>query len=188
MRVRFVRPEDCPALLAIYAQYIHTDITFEYELPSREEFSRRIASFSGFYPYLVLEEEGRPVGYAYAHRIWERAAYQWDAELSVYLSRDAAGKGLGKRLCTVVLELLRLQGIRTVYSLVTSPNPASEKLHDSLGFRRIGAHEKTGYKNGHWIDVIWFEKHLNSFEGQPQPLRALNELPTEQVEAALAEF
>ena len=188
MNVRFVRPEDCPALLAIYARYIHTDITFEYELPSEEEFSRRIAAFSGAYPYLVLEEEGRPIGYAYAHRIWERAAYQWDAELSVYLAPEATGKGLGKRLCRVVLELLRLQGIRTVYSLVTSPNPASEKLHDALGFRRIGAHENTGYKNGRWIDVIWFEKNVNPFTAEPAPILPLHQLPAEQVQTVLAAF
>lgn len=188
MKVRFAHPEDSTALLAIYGQYIHTNITFEYDLPNQEEFARRIAAFSDCYPYLAEEEDGVVAGYAYAHRIWERTAYQWDAELSVYLSRAAAGKGLGKRLCRVLLELLRLQGIHTVYSLVTSPNPASEALHRSLGFRRIGAHEKTGYKNGCWLDVIWFERTLLPFEPEPQPIRSIQELPPETVQAVLDSF
>lgn len=188
MTIRFARPEDSAALRAIYAQYIHTDITFEYELPSPEEFTRRITEFSAAYPYLVAEEEGRILGYAYAHRIWERMAYQWDAELSVYLDQEATGKGLGKRLCAVLLELLRLQGIRTVYSLVTSPNPASEALHASLGFRRIGVHENTGYKNGRWIGVIWFELNLLPFTPDPQPIRTIRQFPPEAVRSVLNSF
>lgn len=96
MGIRFAAEADAPALLAIYAQYIETGITFEYELPSREEFARRIREFGGTYPYLIWEEDGRIVGYAYAHRQAERAAYQWNAELSVYLDRAHTGTGLGR--------------------------------------------------------------------------------------------
>ena len=98
MKLRFAGEKDIPALLDIYGQYIPTSVTFEYELPSQEEFSRRLTSFSAVYPFLTAEEDGNVLGYAYAHRCAERAAYGWGAELSVYLRPEAAGKGLGRRL------------------------------------------------------------------------------------------
>ena len=121
MEIRFAAEADAPALLAIYAQYIETGITFEYQLPTREEFARRIRDFGGTYPYLVCEENGCIVGYAYAHRQAERAAYQWNAELSVYLDRSCTSRGLGRRLYGALIDILRLQGIRTVYGCVTVP-------------------------------------------------------------------
>lgn len=87
MALRLATPMDAPALVGIYGQYIHTPITFEYELPSPREFQDRITHTLEDYPYLVWEENGTPVGYAYAHRFKERAAYQWGAELSVYVAQ-----------------------------------------------------------------------------------------------------
>ena len=116
------------ALLAIYAQYIETGITFEYQLPSREEFARRIRTFGETYPYLVWEEDGQITGYAYAHRQAERAAYQWNAELSVYLDRDHTGRGLGRRLSTALMDLLRLQRIRTAFGIVTLPSRSTAQM------------------------------------------------------------
>ena len=98
MTVRFARAEDAPALLSVYAQYIDTPVTLETELPSAAEFRGRIEEISSFYPYLVLEEEGKIVGYAYAHRQMERAAYGWNAELSVYLDGAHLSRGIGKKL------------------------------------------------------------------------------------------
>ena len=89
MTLRFAAPEDVSALLSIYERYISTPITFEYTLPSLEEFARRVSSVQTFYPYLVAEENGELLGYAYAHRIAERAAYRWGAELSIYLDRKS---------------------------------------------------------------------------------------------------
>lgn len=96
MLFRTVRGEDIPALLKIYAQYIDTPVTFEYALPSAAEFSERVAAVAAFYPWLVCEEGGECVGYAYAHRMQERAAYAWNAELSVYLGKEYCGRGIGK--------------------------------------------------------------------------------------------
>lgn len=96
MNLRFARQEDVPGLLAIYEYYIPTNVTFEYVLPSKEEFSRRVASTSAIYPYLAAVEGERLLGYAYAHQIAERAAYHWGAELSIYLSPPRrGGKGAG---------------------------------------------------------------------------------------------
>lgn len=188
MILRFAAEADVPALLAVYERYIPTTVTFEYELPSPEEFSRRVSSVSETYPYLILEEGGEILGYAYAHRIAERAAYGWGAELSVYLRPDAAGQGLGSRLYRALTDLLRLQGVRTVYGLVASPNPASERLHASFGFRLMGVQQKAGYKNGRWIDLLWFEKAIAPYDGTPGPLIPIGELPEPQVRAVLNRF
>lgn len=186
-RLRFASETDVPALLSIYRHYIPTTVTFEYELPSPAEFARRVASVSEVYPYLVLEEDA-VLGYAYAHPIAERASYGWGAELSIYLRPDAAGKGLGRRLYRVLIQLLRLQGVHTVYGLVASPNPASEGLHAALGFRVMGVQRKAGYKNGRWIDLLWFERAIASYDPDPAPLIPVSNLPQEAVRAALNSF
>ena len=188
MKIRFAAPDDAAALLRIYAQYIETTITFEYTLPTEQTFSERIASISSVYPYLVCEEGGRAVGYAYAHRQMEREAYQWNAELSIYLDPAAVGKGTGRRLYRALLDLLALQGVRTVYGVVTSPNPASEALQKSLGFRLIGVHKNTGYKAGQWRDVLWFEKSLAPYDADPQPVLPFCQLDQQQVDRVLAAY
>lgn len=185
-RIRFAAQADVPALLSIYQQYIDTSITFEYTLPTPEEFARRVREFSSFYPYLVWEVDGRPAGYAYAHRLAERTAYQWSVELSVYLDRDHTGQGAGRRLYTALMELLRLQGIRTAYALVTSPNPPSEALHTAMGFARVGVLHRSGYKDGAWRDVTYFEKPLTGFDdGVPQPPCSIHALPEALVASVL---
>lgn len=188
MKLRLADQRDVPALLSIYAQYIPTCVTFEYVLPSPQEFSRRVAAFSAVYPYLAAEERGEILGYAYAHRVAERAAYSWGAELSVYLSPDAAGQGLGKRLYQTLIDLLRLQGVRTVYGLVASPNPASEGLHRSMGFDLMGVQRRAGYKNGQWIDLLWYEKPIGPYDPEPAPVVPLGQLPAERVQAVLDRF
>lgn len=186
MIIRFARSEDAQALLDIYAQYIHTPITFEYELPSAAEFARRISStLADGYPYLVCQDGDEVLGYAYAHRLGERAAYQWNAELSIYLSSRAAGRGLGTALYLTLMDLLRLQGVKTVCGIVTRPNPASEGLHRALGFRLTGVREKAGYKNGTWHDVMWLEKPLGTYGPQPSPVLPVGQLPRDAVERVL---
>lgn len=134
MQLRFAVPSDAGALLRIYDEYINTSITFEYALPGEAEFAARIADISAEYPYLALFDGGVPAAYAYAHRAQARAAYGWNAELSIYIAQAYAGHGLGRLLYEALMELLRRQGVKTVYGVVTSPNPASEALHRALGF------------------------------------------------------
>lgn len=185
--IRFASPEDAGALLDIYANYIDTQISFEYGLPSLEEFTERIRHISETYPYLVYEEDGRLLGYAYAHRLQERPAYQWNAELSIYLAPSSTGKGIGKMLGTAVCRLLKLMQVHTLYSLVTSPNPASEGLHKSLGFQTLAIHKHTGYKNGKWLDVIWFEKQLLPFTDAPDPLTSIHQIDANTVNLILSQ-
>lgn len=187
MTIRFATPADSAALRGLYALYIDTPITFECDLPSEREFARRVEEVSRDYPYLVCEEQGRVIGYAYAHRAQAREAYQWNAELSIYLDPARTGRGSGTALYRALIALLRGQGVRTVYGVVTAPNPASEGLHRSLGFRHVGTWKNAGYKAGAWRDVAWFEKAIAPFAPDPAPFVPLSRVPREERERRLAE-
>lgn len=180
--IRFAAPADSQALLKIYAQYVATPVTFEYALPSEQEFSERIINISSEYPYIACEEDGQITGYAYAHRHMERAAYQWNAELSVYLDMTATSKGLGKRLYSMLINILTLQEVRNVYGCVTLPNARSEALHTSLGFRTVGVYSNAGYKNGKWHDVGWFEKSIAAYDSPPSPFVPIRSLPQDSLQ------
>ena len=176
MKIRFATVYDTNALLEIYNQYIDTTITFEYTLPTSQEFAKRITDISKDYPYLVCEDKGKIIGYAYAHRHMEREAYQWNAELSIYLDKNCTSKGLGRKLYTILMDILKLQGIKTVYGCVTSPNEKSERLHEAMGFRTIGIYSNAGYKCGKWQNVKWFEKEIAPYELEPKSIISVREL------------
>lgn len=181
-RIRSATLEDAPGILAIYRPFIeNTAITFEYTVPSLDEFRARMASTIGTYPYLVAEQTQQPgeaeptaservVGYAYAHRMGERAAFQWNAELAVYLAPEARGQGLGERLVRQLEKELAAMGVRNLFSLITADNEASLRLHEKLGFTQVGYHPNAGYKLGRWHDLVYVRKPIGSFEGEPQPL------------------
>lgn len=188
MGIRMATTADTAELLAIYGQYIDTPITFEYTLPTQVEFATRIAGILAAYPYLVWQEDGKILGYAYAHRHMERAAYQWNAELSVYLDRAARGRGLGRRLYGALMELLTMQGVLSAHALVTSPNPASQALHQSMGFGLTAVQRLAGYKNGAWHDVLWYEKELAPRGPEPAAPVPLSALPQSQVATVLEAY
>ena len=149
--VRLATEADAAGILAVYAPYIRdTAITFETETPSLDAFRCRMASIIGDYPYLVVEEDGSIVGFAYAHRLGERAAYAWNAELSIYFAPDYTSRGWGSVLFWALIDLLALQGVRNAYSLITVPNEASLALHEKLGFALMGIQKEAGYKLGAW--------------------------------------
>lgn len=182
---RLVTLDDAEALQAIYAPYVATSITFECVVPTVEEFRHRIEERIDFYPYIVVEEDGVPMGYAYASRLYSRQAYDWAVELSVYLSRDCRGRGLGRALYSRLLALLELQGIRSAHGKVTEPNEASDKLHQSMGFRCVGVMDNVGFKLGKWRDVVHYEKLIGDFEDAPGPVVPITELDPEKVNAIL---
>lgn len=186
--IRFIKPSDCPELLKIYAQYIETPITFECITPSEQDFAQRIAAIADFYPYLVCEENNNIVGYAYAHRQMEREAYQWNAELSIYLDPTATAKGLGTKFYNILIEILQLQGIKTVYGGVTVPNSKSENLHLNLGFQPVGTYRNTGYKAGKWHDVTWFAKTIAPYEPSPIPISSIQQIPPERLQAIISTY
>ena len=174
------------AILQIYAQYIETNITFEYVLPSAEEFAARIEKISANYPYIICEEEGQIIAYAYAARKGERAAYQWDVELSVYVDKNFLHQGIGKRLYTALLAVLKEQNICNAYACITLPNEASCRLQEAFDFIPAGVHYKTGYKNGAWHDCIWYQKSLSDKSLPPEPFIPFRNLAEEKIKQILA--
>ncbi len=152
---------DVPAILDVYRPYIlETAYTFEYEVPTLEAFQKRFLAVTENHPWLVWEEEGRICGYAYGDRAFERAAYQWDADLSIYLRRDSLGRGMGRRLYEAVEDILRRQGYCVGYGIVTSANGGSCAFHRAMGYREAARFERCGWKFGRWYGTVWFEKRL----------------------------
>jgi phosphinothricin acetyltransferase len=184
--IRLVRDLDAIQILGIYEPYIkETAITFECETPSLEEFKNRIMEITKDYPYLVYLADNRILGYAYAHRHMERKAYQWNAELSVYVHPSHLNRGIGKELYGTLIDLLKLQNIKNVYGGVTLPNKASEQLHASFGFEKVGVYRNTGYKCGKWHDVMWFEKKISEYDLEPKPFISINEIDKQAIEKIL---
>ena len=189
MPLRLVTPADAPAILAIYTPYIlNTAITFEEAVPTEEEFARRVRSVLEQYPYLAMEENGEILGYAYASRVRSRAAYDWSAELSVYVRQDCRGRGVGRRLYGCLLELLTLQHVHLAYGVVALPNEESHGLHMALGFRLLERFPEMGYKMGSWWDIGWYEKVLYPAQVPPAHFVPAPALPKDQVAALLKRY
>ena len=165
--VRIAARGDAEAMRAVYAPYVETPVTFDTVAPSRAEFAARMADAMVDYPCLVLEQDGRVIGFAYAHAQASRAAYRWNAELSVYLEQGATGGGRARTLYDALLKLLRAQGVKSAYGLVTVPNEASERLHAGCGFQRCWVQSHAGWKAGSWHDVTWYVKELAPFDDDP---------------------
>lgn len=161
MTIRDARRSDVPAMLAIYAPFVeHTAVSFEYEVPTEAEFARRLEEHQAAFPWLVCEENGRVMGYAYAGRAFERAAYGWNAEISCYLAPELRGRGVGRRLYARIEEILTRLGYYKLFAVVTSANAPSVAFHRALGFRDAACFRNVGYKQGGWYDVLWLEKTL----------------------------
>lgn len=161
MTIRDARRSDVPAMLAIYAPFVeHTAVSFEYDVPTEAEFARRLEEHQAAFPWLVCEENGRVIGYAYAGRAFERAAYGWNAEISCYLAPELRGRGVGRRLYARIEEILTRLGYYKLFAVVTSANAPSVAFHRALGFRDAACFRNVGYKQGGWYDVLWLEKTL----------------------------
>ena len=182
-KIRQVQLSDAEQILKVYAPFItDTCISFEYVVPSVEEFAQRIAGISAEYPYIVLEADGEIVGYAYAHRYLERVAYSWDVEVTIYLAPKVQGKGLGVILYDALEKLLALQNIKNLYSCITGDNTHSIEMHRSMGYELIGTFPKAGFKHDRWLDVVWMAKTIGEKESAP-----LAVVPFAKVEASAVE-
>ena len=163
--IRAAEKADVPAMLAIYAPYVlETTITFEYAVPTLSEFEDRFSAVTEKLPWLVWEEAGAVLGYAYASLPFTRAAYAWCAEPSIYLRSDARGRGIGKRLYAALEAILLELGYVVSYAIITGENTPSLAFHYALGYRKCGELVNSGQKFGRWLDVYWLEKRLNSVE------------------------
>ncbi len=174
--LRPVREDDAEALLSIYAPYVkETVISLETVPPTADEFRRRIREITAVYPYLAAVTDGRIVGYAYAHRFHERAAYDWTAETTVYVAHDVRGRGVGKTLYEALLDDLREMNVVRAAALVTTENEASLAFHRALGFAVDGIVPGCAYKLGRWVGVATLSKVLQS-PAVPSPLIPYPEL------------
>jgi L-amino acid N-acyltransferase YncA len=164
--VRDATPTDAEACAAIYAPYVtDTAITFETEVPTAREMAERIAAS---HAWLVLEAEGRVVGFAYGGPFRSRAAYRWSCEVSVYVEVGRRRSGAGRALYQALLTRLADRGFHTAVAGMTLPNDDSVALHQALGFEPVGTFRQIGYKHGEWHDVAWVQRPLASDSGPPR--------------------
>ena len=160
--IRIARLADVPEILEIYAPYVlQSTATFEYDVPCRSEFIRRFETITTQFPWLVWEAEGQILGYAYASPPFQRAAYSWCAEATVYLRPQARGKGIAKALYAMLEAILKQQGYQVLYALVCGENTPSLRFHEKMGYRICGKFPDCGFKFDRWLELIWMEKRLN---------------------------
>lgn len=185
LTVRVAQVEDAPALAEIYAPYVRdTAITFEYEAPSAREFAERMRHTLEFYPYLVAERDGVPVGYAYAGTFKGRPAYDWAVETSIYVAQGHAGEGIGRALHDALEACLRAQGVLNMYACIAVPNGPdsaaltrnSEHFHAHMGYRLVGEFYQCGFKGGTWYNMVWMEKMLGEHRPNQPPARPFAEV------------
>ena len=168
--IRFATSADIRSMLSIYAPYVEsTTYTFEYTVPTPETFLARFQKYTRQLPWLVWEETGEVLGYAYGSLPFERAAYAWCAEVSVYLAPKAQGRGIGRQLYAALEEILWRQGYRVIYALITSENTGSLAFHEKVGYRLSAQFPDCGFKFGRWLGVIWMEKRKNMVETPSLP-------------------
>ncbi|MBO8475408.1 MAG: N-acetyltransferase [Bacteroidetes bacterium] len=159
--IREVRPDDAAQIAGIYNRYIlETTISFETQPLSAEDMRKRIEEISSYFPYLVAENNGKLIGYCYAHPWKERAAYCKTLETTIYLASEAKGKGLGTRLMTQLIKECRNRGYHALIACITAENEESCQFHERLGFKKVSHFEQVGQKFGRWLDVADYELML----------------------------
>ena len=169
MKIEKVTVEDAEKLLEIYAPYVeNTAITFEYDVPSKDEFEERIKNISAKYPYI------KAVGYAYAASFKDRRAYDWSVETTIYVKNNCKRMGIGKALYEVLEQDLKDMGILNMNACIACPvqegrylNDDSIRFHDNMGFTEVGRFHNSGYKFGQWFDMIWMEKMIGEHNANP---------------------
>jgi len=179
--LRVAKPSDGAAVAGLYAPYVReTSITFEYDVPTGEEFGQRIATVLKLAPWLLAVETGpggeKLLGYAYGGTWRTRVAYRWVIETAVYVAQDQHRRGIGRALYVALLGLLRLQGFCRAIGGITLPNPGSVGLHEALGFTFVGTYPKCGFKQGTWWDVGFWDLELQPHPKEPKETLGMAEL------------
>jgi L-amino acid N-acyltransferase YncA len=168
--IRLADADDAAQVAAIYAPYVHAAATsFEIDAPGAEEMRERILRTLSRVPWLVCARDAEVLGYAYAGKHRDRAAYQWSVDVSVYVDARAQRRGVGRALYTSLLRLLVVQGYYNAYAGITLPNPSSVGLHEALGFQPVGIYREVGHKLGAWHDVGWWSLRLQALTSDPPP-------------------
>ena len=178
--IRVACIKDAEELLEIYSYYVeNTAITFEYDVPTLAEFEERMKRIIEEYPYIVMEMDGKIVGYAYAGQFKNRPAYDWCVETSIYVHKDYKGRGIGRELYRVLEDILKLQNILNLNACIAYIDEDDEYLnkdstyfHEKMGYRLVGEFYKCGYKCNRWYNMIWMEKFIGEHvENQPSVIK-----------------
>lgn len=184
IKIRTASIKDAKGLLEIYTPYVEkTAITFEYDVPSLEEFRSRIQNTLKKYPYLLAEQNGEILGYAYTGPFVGRAAYGWSAEVSIYLREDKRKMGIGRKLYTALETVSKAQNILNLNACIGYTETEDDHLtndsflfHSHMGYTLVGEFHKCGYKFGNWYSMIWMEKIIGEHGSEPLPVIAFPEL------------
>ena len=189
VKIRLANTADCEKLLDIYAPYVTgTAITFEYDVPSAEEFADRIKHVQQKYPYLAAEHNGEIIGYAYAGAFKTRAAYSRSCELSIYINKSLRKAGTGRALYTALEKLLLKQGVLNTYACIAYIDNEDEflthdsiKFHKAMGYVPIAHFHKCGYKFNRWYDMVWYEKQIGIHSDLPKPFVPIGDISEKDI-------
>ncbi|MGT2950190.1 GNAT family N-acetyltransferase [Streptococcus cuniculi] len=159
--IRTAEVSDAAALRAIYEPYVvKTAITFDFDVPSEADFAQKIASVQERHPFLVAESEGKVIGYAYASTYYDKSAYDWTAELTIYMDENKRGLRLGSVLYDMLEEELIKRNFKNFVACISLPNDASIAFHEKRGYEQVAHFKKVGYKFDKWHDIVWLQKSL----------------------------
>jgi len=156
--IRPVELSDCKSIVDIYNYYVETTvITFE-EIPlTVPEMQNRVNEIRKLFPYLVYEENGEVLGYAYVDAFHSRSAYRFTLEDSIYLRNGCQGKGMGRALLDALLNEVKKRDAHSIMAKIALPNERSIKLHEAFGFKNVGTLKEVGRKLDKWLDVGYWE-------------------------------
>lgn len=188
--IEIASPANARELLEIYAPYVEkTAVSFEYDVPKVTEFAGRIEKTLEKYPYLMAKSQGKILGYACTHSFVGRAAYDWSAEVTIYLGEEQKGKGIGRKLYQALEEISRLQNILNLNACIGYPEKEDEYLtknsvdfHTHMGYRMVGTFHNSGYKFGRWYDMVWMEKIIGVHTPDVSPVVRFPDLDLEKLE------
>jgi phosphinothricin acetyltransferase len=170
--IRHLKEEEIPVILSWYNWYIeHGTQSFETSPLTIAQFSDRVHGIIQNYPYIVIEDHGELCGYAYLDHFSSRAAYDWTADLSIYLDPQKKGKGYGSALLKAILSLAEKDGYHSIVSVITETNTDSIRFHESFGFIKMGTLPKVGYKFNQWLGVVYYMKTISEAKGTPASLK-----------------
>ena len=166
--IRLITPKDAQSALNVYAPYVkHTGISFEYEVPTVEDFKKKIEKITAQDPWLVCEHNGEIAGYVYGSTHRDRTGYQWSPEVTVYLDERYHRKGIARVLYSALFNMLRMQGYYNVFAGVLATNVKSVEFHRAMGFEDIGLFKNIGYKLGEWHTNLWMQLNLQEHVAVP---------------------
>lgn len=184
-QIRLAAVDDAEAILSVYAPYVqHTAVSFEYDVPDIRSFRRRMEGILREYPYLVAEEDGKILGYAYAGPFHSRAAYKHSAEISIYLAEGCCRRGIGGQLYRELERRLVSQNVFVLYACIASTDRRDDpfltdrsiRFHEKMGYRTVGEHHFCGYKFDRWYSMVWMEKAIAEKPAHPGPFIPFPEL------------